>query len=844
MSCEKWIESGEEPRDLYDLAGLTRFHPAAKEVMAALDRLTTELGQQRSHWRNEVRGKAERLLNLAEQGRQIFSQDAARAAYDERLVAQTQAAFHTAFPSPQRQQEQVRRWLRMTQNVHAAKVEEVLRRLAVAEEKPAPVPQPASQPQPPAPQAAAAVASPTPAVAAAPAAPAEKKARGPARPPPRPKEESTTPDHFGLLWIVGTAVATAIVFVLILFVIFGNSFAAKRQQAQAKGQQATTSEQDPATGDEDSKGVVTANTNQDSEPSTNGPETTAPGEKPAKSKNGSKKSIPTKEKNSQGSQKSASANPDADPNAPSPPTESTPQETPSETPPPSTDPPNAANTPPQQPPMTPPPAGNAARQMVRQGQPVHTLAWNAAGDRLAVAGDGDTVRIWDVTKNAEAKVLKEAFPSCSSLAFGKGKLAAATGQGTVYVWNASTWKLEASLRHSDMQDAKSVAWGNTGDSQVIVGDSDGNLRFLSVTGGNQTAVIEFAKTAGGVQSLVATGKSRPLWITGHLDGTVLIWSSAGKNVLSCLASSSAGVLDALVQPNAGASKSAQLTPQGRDVCYDLAVSPDEKLLAVASQDVDLWELDGKNYLVRRRFVIGAKNDTGYRSAAFSTDSKLLAVGAGDGTLAIIDVAAWTAIYQEKFAGPVHRIAWRPGTTRQVAVASEDGNAVIITLAKEVGTSSAQSPLDPKQVLAEAQQNATDEDWETLAQRISYLSMYRLPSSEKNTLDRLRLDARKGARELISSVQAKSASPDELEEAVVTLQQAIDLDPAGEGGKSAREALRQLTPLTVAMVKTPDPGKAGPNQAGGNPAGGRFGPAGRRAGGTMPGGPTKPGKKKP
>lgn len=471
--------------------------------------------------------------------------------------------------------------------------------------------------------------------------------------------------------------------------------------------------------------------------------------------------------------------------------------------------------------------------MIRHGQPVHALAWNVAGDRLAVSGDGDLVRIWDVTKNAEAKVLKESFSSCTSLAFGKGKLAAATGLGTVYVWDAATWKLETSLRHPDMQDAKCVAWDNADESQVIVGDSNGNLRFLSLRGGNQTGVIEIAKTAGGVQSLVATGKTRSRWITGHLDGSVLIWSAAGKNVVNCLAGSGADVLESLAQPHAGASKSALLTPQSKEVCYDLAVSSDEKLLAVAAQNVDLWELDSKNYLVRRRFLNGAKNDTGYRAAAFSNDNKLLAVGAGDGTLLIIDVALWTAIYQETFAGPVHRLAWRPGATRQLAVGAEDGTAVIMTLSPDIASGSVAPPLDPKTILLEAQQNTTDGDWETLAQRLSYLSIYRLPTSEKNTLDRLRLKARQGAQGLVSSVSPKSVPSDELAEAAITLQQAIDLDPAGDAGKAAREALKQLGPLTVANVMSAAPSKT--------PA-----PAGRRAGRTTQGagGAAKPAGKKP
>jgi hypothetical protein len=298
----------------------------------------------------------------------------------------------------------------------------------------------------------------------------------------------------------------------------------------------------------------------------------------------------------------------------------------------------------------------------------------------------------------------------------------------------------------------------------------------------------------------------------------------------------------MVQPNAGASKSAQLTPHGREICYDLAVSPDERLLAVAAQDVDLWELDSKNYLVRRRFVNGAKNDSGYRAAEFSSDSKLLAVGAGDGTLAIIDIAAWTAIYQEKLPGSINRIAWRPAAAKQLAIACEDGTAVVLTLGKEA--TSVQSPLDPKEILTEAVQNAADEDWGTLAQRISFLSIYRLPSTEKNTLDSLRLKARKAAQSLATSLNPKTVPQDELLDAVDTFQQAIDLDPSGEGGKAAREALRQLPPLTMAMLKASADNSAGGNPAAGNP---RGGPVGRRAGGALkpgiPGGPTKPVRKK-
>ncbi len=823
MASDKWLESGEEPGDLYDLAGLARFHPVAKDILAALDRLTSELNLQRAHWRNEVRGKAERMLALAQQGRQIFSQDAARAAYDERLFAQTAGAFQSAFPASMRQHEQVRRWLRLTQNVHASKVEEVLRRLATAEEKSAIGPQPTERPQPTAtaPSPTAVIATPTPPTPE----PAENPVRVPKRPPPRPSEQTRAPDDFGLLWIVGTAVVTSIVFVLLLFFFFGSRFTAKRDQAQANGQKASAPEQAsaPGSGGEDQVGAADNKTN--TPPSDPGPESSPKTTSPAPD---SSKSEPQK-KAPQKSPKGSDTNPVPDPNAPPPPTTTTPPKTPIT--PPTTTPPTTATTPPEPSSTTPlPPAGNVTRQIVRQGLSVHTVAWNATGDRLAVGGDGDTVRIWDVTKNTEAQVLKEPFPSCAALAFGKGKLAAATGQGTVYVWNTSTWKLEASLRHADMQDAKSVAWGNSSDPQIIVGDSEGNLRFLSLTGGNQTAVIELAKAAGGIQSLVATSKSKPLWITGHLDGSVLIWSAAGKNVMSCLASSSASVLDELVQPNAGASKSAQLTPHGKEVCYDLAVSPDEKLLAVAAQDVDLWELDTKNYLVRRRFVNGAKNDTGYRAAAFSNDGKLLAVGAGDGTLMVIDIAAWSALYLEKFAGLVHRLAWRPGTTRQLAVGCEDGTAVIITLAKEATIGSVPSPLDPKTIITEAQQNAADQDWGTLAQRISYLSIYRLPSTEKTTLDRLRLEARKGAKELINSVSSKSIPQDELEGAASTLQQAIDLDPSGEGGRAARAALSQLDALTVAKMKAPAANKSGgPNQPAGNPAGGRFGTTGRRAG---------------
>ena len=68
-----------------------------------------------------------------------------------------------------------------------------------------------------------------------------------------------------------------------------------------------------------------------------------------------------------------------------------------------------------------------------------------------------------------------------------------------------------------------------------------------------------------------------------------------------------------------------------DACYGLALHPDEKLLAVAARDLELWELDSPRYAVRRRVLPGADDAKAWRHVAFSSDGQLLAAGNAQGT---------------------------------------------------------------------------------------------------------------------------------------------------------------------------------------------------------------------
>src|SRR5262245_24303882 len=127
----RWIESGEHPADLYELAGQARFHPRAEDVVAALTALAKDARGYQGHWRAELGARSQLVQERIQQAIGVFSSPQARQQYDDQLWQQIRVAFTKEFSSggPAASGDAVRRWLRMMQHVHPSRLEESVIRL-------------------------------------------------------------------------------------------------------------------------------------------------------------------------------------------------------------------------------------------------------------------------------------------------------------------------------------------------------------------------------------------------------------------------------------------------------------------------------------------------------------------------------------------------------------------------------------------------------------------------------------------------------------------------------------------------------------------------------------------
>ncbi len=758
--AQRWIESGEQPADWYDLAGKARFHPRDDELVAALQSLSAQARGYQGHWQPELTARSQQVQQQVQQAIGVFSAAERRKQYDEQLWQQIRQAFAKEFAGGAASGEAVRRWLRMMQHVHPSRLEESVLRLTRGGAGPegaatsAATVVVAKDATVPAPQKAAQYA---PAANTESAPPAAAKARPPAPPPPRTADK---PDDYGALWIVGSALATTILTVLVLFWFFGHRFRGGAvAQNNPPDNAASTPSSEPAV---------------ESTPPVNPPEpqpNPAPQPPPAETP--------------------PATAPPVDPTPPMP-APAPPAPAPAETTPPA---PAPAPTPAPILATSPAPA-TGARQSFNFGRPVHAIAYSGSGKTLAVGGEGGEIALWEPATGAQQRVT-ESFSGCTSLAYSNSgrSLAIGTADGEVLIWNVTTSKPERTLKHADLADVRAAVWsGGAGEPTVIVGDGSGVLRIFSATSGNQQSVLDLAIDAGPIEALARGSKSPPLLFSAHLDGTVAIWNLGGRNIQKLLAVSGASVLEALGKPNAVGSKGADVTAWAHDVCYGLALSPDEKLLAVAARDLELWELDSPRYAVRRRQLPGADGDKAYRYVAISGDGAIVAAGSAAGVCTLVETQSWNVIAHETMPAAVTALAWNPSDRTRLAVATQDGQVTVLPLAGAAHRRTAPD-FDVAKLLETAKTLVTDENWYDAARLLNAAAAYQLSVADKREFDNIRFKAKKAVQELVDAVSPKSIPADEVEAAAGDLQLAIDIDPAGPLGKQACDKLKQLPATT-------------------------------------------------
>ncbi|MCX4834151.1 MULTISPECIES: nSTAND1 domain-containing NTPase [unclassified Streptomyces] len=318
------------------------------------------------------------------------------------------------------------------------------------------------------------------------------------------------------------------------------------------------------------------------------------------------------------------------------------------------------------------------------------VAWSPDAQRLAVASDDGTVRVWRPESDDQPIVPEGTGAGTQAVAWSPDGLRLAVGcrDSTVLIWSTSTWAEQAVLRHTGAvgereEGVGGVVWSPVGNRLASVG-SDCAVRIWDADTYSESAVLRGHQHM--IWSVTWSPDGRHL-ASGGEDGTVRVWAATTPGIVTVLTDHQNNIESVRWSPDGRRLASAsgdrtvriwdsttwetQRTLECPEVINSLAWSPDGTRLAGgdASRTAYVWSLDGADGEVR----LTDHADTIY-GISWSPDGKRLATASRDRTAAVWDVTEPTSILGGHADG-VLRVAWSPDGTR-IASACQDGSLTI------------------------------------------------------------------------------------------------------------------------------------------------------------------------
>ncbi|MCP4543241.1 MAG: WD40 repeat domain-containing protein [Chloroflexi bacterium] len=267
----------------------------------------------------------------------------------------------------------------------------------------------------------------------------------------------------------------------------------------------------------------------------------------------------------------------------------------------------------------------ATRVELESVGPVYSLAWSPGGSVLASAGY-EQVKLWDTETGVELKTLEGHRSFVWGVAWSPdgNRLASASQDGTVRLWDASTYEELAVL---DTGWAFCVAWSPDGD-QLAVGARSSSVQIWDV----QTGELSHTLRANSLIISVGWSPDGRTIAAGQWDGVIRLWDTETNEELGAL-----------------------VATRDRSDANGLAWSPDGRVLASAHQDhkVRLWDIESGEILYTLE-----GHSSWVRGVAWSPDGRMLA-STGDGAR----VCVWDAETGQRLASltsqslPIWSVAW-------------------------------------------------------------------------------------------------------------------------------------------------------------------------------------------
>jgi len=256
---------------------------------------------------------------------------------------------------------------------------------------------------------------------------------------------------------------------------------------------------------------------------------------------------------------------------------------------------------------------------LRQGFLVHRVLFAPDGKKLALAGCGRPVGLWDVETGKEVHQFRKNQHQPTGVAFSHDGALIAEGEQGVRLWSTKTGALVQEL--PNVGASQRAVLFTPDDKLVISGGHDSVIHLWDVAGGTAVAKLEGHKDS--VLALALTRDGTTLASAGT-DKSIRIWDLKRRVLLREI--------------------------KGHEPAYPttLSFSPDGRLLASPGDEeaCRVWDVaSGKErFQLRDQARVLA-------AVSFSPDGKLIATGHHDGAVILWDAATGKKVRQ--WSGPLH-----------------------------------------------------------------------------------------------------------------------------------------------------------------------------------------------
>ncbi len=335
---------------------------------------------------------------------------------------------------------------------------------------------------------------------------------------------------------------------------------------------------------------------------------------------------------------------------------------------------------------------NQTRGLVRlrgRTAAISMLQWSPDSTRLASAGgQGDfssgELKIWDTSTGHLLFTLGDPLPNfVNAISWSPdGKRLASSGgvhsgagnaePGTIQLWDATTGKELAVLRGLTGK-VNSIAWSPDGRRLASSsGEQPGHVKLWDASSGTQVSDMA---THGDALNSVSWRPDGSQLAAASSEGTILIWDATNGKEIRQIRGTAKSVFCALWSPNG--SQIASVTAEPAVHIWDAATGRELLTIPAAPEIFLAWQTESRVALtyadgVTRIWDLATKKTVEtftshvpmVSSAAWSPDSRRLALASADQTIQIRDIAPIAeALVLHGGSGPAGMVAWSPDGKR-------------------------------------------------------------------------------------------------------------------------------------------------------------------------------------